>query len=473
MRTRSVAATSRRLSAAPAGRARLGWRVLAAYAAPAFSQTMIHGPTGSVIQGVYAKYFGVSLQSIATVLLVASVFDATASPVAGYLSDRHCARGGTRRPWLLGGSLFSVVACWFLFAPTPPVTVWYFGAWLLLTYAGWATAEVPYAAWMAEITTDYDERTRLATWRGVAMYGGAMAFAAIPYLPIFPTSEFTPASLRWTAILAAVALPLFSTIAVLKVPAGGTEAVPGVQRDAWRGVVGNPPLLRFALLFFLYNLASGVMNGVMFFYIDSHLHLGAFMAGLFLLTLPLGALAVPLWGSLCRRFGKQRAWAAGAAGGALATLLFIAVPVGPAGTIWLAAVQVLMILVYAGFPVAAPAVLADVIDYGRLRFGVDYAGTYFAIYNVMYKAVPGFGAALAIALIGFGGFDARIVEQSSSGTFALLATFCGIPALLLAVVAPLLWYFPIDARRQRIIVARLARREARAHRTAPTPLPSP
>jgi Na+/melibiose symporter-like transporter len=81
------------------------------------------------------------------------------------------------------------------------------------------------------------------------------------------------------------------------------------------------------------------------------------------------------------------------AGGALATLLFIAVPVGPAGTIWLAAVQVLMILVYAGFPVAAPAVLADVIDYGRLRFGVDYAGTYFAIYNVMYKAVPGFGAA--------------------------------------------------------------------------------
>jgi Na+/melibiose symporter-like transporter len=460
------------MSVASAGRAPLGWRVLAAYAAPAFSQTMIHGPTGSVIQGVYAKYFGVPLQSIATVLLVASLFDATVNPVVGYLSDRHCARGGTRKPWLLTGSLFSVVACWFLFAPAPPVTVGYFGAWLLLAFAGWATAEVPYAAWMAEITSDYDERTRLATWRGVAMYGGAMAFAAIPYLPIFPTSEFTPASLRWTAILAAVALPLFATSAVLTVPAGAAAAEPGVARNAWRGVFRNRPLLWFALLFFLYNLASGVMNGVMFFYVDSHLHLGPFMAGLFLLSLPLGALAVPMWGALCRRFGKQHAWAAGAAGSALAVLLFITVPVGPSGTVWLAGVQVVVILLFAGFPVAAPAVLADVIDYGRLRFGVDYAGTYFAIYNVMYKAVPGLGAALAIALIGLGGFDARLAEQSPSGTFALLATFCGVPAVLLAVVAPMLWYFPIDARRQRAIVTRLQRRDARGRQAANAPLPT-
>ena len=426
-----------------------------------------------MIQGVYAKYFGVPLKSIAVVLLLASLFDATVNPMAGYLSDRHCARGGTRKPWLLAGSLASVVACWFLFAPSGTVTMYYFGGWLLLAYAGWATAEVPYAAWMAEITSDYDERTRLATWRGVAMYGGAMAFAAIPYLPIFPTSEFTPGSLRWTAILAAVALPLFSTVAVLVVPAGAVAAEPTVPRNAWRGVVGNRPLLQFALLFFLYHLASGVMNGVMFFYIDSHLHLGPFMAGLFLLTLPLGALAVPLWGFLCRRYGKQRAWAAGAAGSALAILLFTTVPVGPSGTVWLACVQVLVILLYAGFPVAAPAVLADVIDYGRLRFGVDYAGTYFAIYNVMYKAVPGLGAAIAITLVGLGGFDARLAEQSPSGTFALLAAFCGVPALLLTVVTPMLWYFPIDARRQRIIVERLKRREARGRRATSMPLPSP
>jgi len=457
-----------RMSASPPRRTSLDWGVLAAYAAPAFSQTMIHGPTGSVIQGVYAKYFGVPLASIASVLLLASIVDATVNPVVGYLSDRHCAAGGTRKPWLLAGSLLSVVACWCLFAPSPPVTVGYFLAWLLLTYTGWAIAEVPYAAWMAEISSDYDDRTRLSTWRGVAMYGGAIAFAVIPYLPIFPTTEFTPASLRWTAILAAVALPLFSLWAVWRVPAGAVVAQSSVPRNAWAGVLRNGPLLRFAGLFFLYNLASGVMNGVMFFYIDSHLHLGPFMAGLFLLTLPLGALAVPLWGALCRRFGKQRAWAAGAAGSALGIMLYVAVPIGPHGTLWLALVQVAVILLYAGFPVAAPAVLADVIDYGRLKFGVDYAGTYFAIYNVMYKAVPGFGAALGLALIGIGGFDASMAQQTSSGTLTLLATFAGIPAALLLIVAPLLWSFPIDARRHRVIIERLRRRDARRLRTVPS-----
>jgi Na+/melibiose symporter-like transporter len=128
------------------------------------------------------------------------------------------------------------------------------------------------------------------------------------------------------------------------------------------------------------------------------------------------------------------------------------------------AVQLLVILLYAGFPVAAPAVLADVIDYGKLRFGVDHAGTYFAIYNVMYKAVPGFGAALAIALISYGGFDARLTEQSVTGTWALLTTFSVIPAVLLAIVVPLIWYFPIDARRQRVIISRLQSLEARATR---------
>lgn len=319
---------------------------------------------------------------------------------------------------------------------------------------------------MAEITSDYDERTRLATWRGVAMYGGAMAFAAIPFLPWLPTSEFTPDSLRATAVVAVIVLPLFATIAVLNVPAAAGAAITVARPTVWRGVFTNRPLLRFAALFFLYNLASGVITGLLYFYLDSHLHQGRFMAGLLLLALPLSAIAVPIWGHLCRRFGKQRAWSAGVAGTALAILLYALVPAGDAGTISLVIIQVVVFLLFAGFPVAAPAVLADVIDYGRWRFDADYAGTYFSIYNVMYKAVPGMGAALALALVESGGFDAQRMEQSIDGTRALLLTFCGLPALLLAIVAPLLWYFPIDARRQQIIVRRL---KSRAGRATPAP----
>ena len=96
---------------APPGGKRLSRKVLAAYAAPAFSQALIHGPVGTVIQGIYGKHFGVALASIAIVLVVSRVFDAVTDPVIGYLSDRYRSRWGKRKPWLLVGSLIAVVAC--------------------------------------------------------------------------------------------------------------------------------------------------------------------------------------------------------------------------------------------------------------------------------------------------------------------------------------------------------------------------
>ena len=187
-------------------------KVLAAYAAPAFSQALIHGPVGTVIQGIYGKHFGVALASIAIVLVVSRIFDAVTDPLIGYLSDRYRTRWGHRKPWLLAGSFIAVVACWYLYVPPGTVSATYFLVWFLLAYFGWTISEIPYRAWMAELSEDYDERTRIATWRTFARYLGFIAFYGIPLLPFFETSEFTPETLRVTAVLAAVALPATATM---------------------------------------------------------------------------------------------------------------------------------------------------------------------------------------------------------------------------------------------------------------------
>ena len=140
-------------------------------------------------------------------------------------------------------------------------------------------------------------------------------------------------------------------------------------------------------------------------------------------------------------------------------------PPGPAGTVPLILIQLGVVVSFAIFPVAAPAVLADVIDYARLRYGADYGGSYFAIYNVFYKSLANVGAAAALGAIGIAGFDAQAATQLQAGTTVLLLVFCGIPALLLAAAAPFIWRFPIDARRQGIIARRLALRDARLARS--------
>jgi Na+/melibiose symporter-like transporter len=183
-----------------------------------------------------------------------------------------------------------------------------------------------------------------------------------------------------------------------------------------------------------------------------------------LLTVVAAMASIPAWGWLCQRIGKHRAWALSCGIGAVLIPCFALVPQGPEGTVWLVLVQLGVVVSFAIFPVAAPAVLADVIDYARLRYGADYGGSYFAIYNVFYKSLANVGGAIALGVVGFAGFDPQLPAQPQSATTALLVVYCGIPALLLAIAAPLIWRFPIDARRQAVIAKRLAARDARAAR---------
>ena len=163
-------------------------------------------------------------------LVVSRIFDAVTDPIIGYLSDRYRTRWGHRKPWLVGGSFVAVVACWFLYVPPGTVSATYFLVWFLIAYLGWTISEIPYRAWMAELSEDYDERTRIATWRTFARYMGFIAFYGIPLLPLFETSEFTPETLRVTAILATVALPTTALIAALMVPGRASCASPRESR---------------------------------------------------------------------------------------------------------------------------------------------------------------------------------------------------------------------------------------------------
>lgn len=442
----------------------LSRKVLAAYAAPAFAQALIHGPAGAIIQGIYGKHFGVPLASLALVLLVGRIFDAVTDPVIGYLSDRVRTRWGHRKPWIVCGSLIAVVACWFLYAPPGEVTTGYFLFWFLLAYLGWTISEIPYRAWMAEISRDYDERTRIAAWRTVAMYLGFTAFYGIPFLPMFETTEFTPETLRVTAVLAAVALPLAAVIAVSIVPTGVDSRSRERQRlrDAWPALARNRPFLVLLATFAIGATGSGMAFGALFFFVDGHLGLGAALAFLFLLGAPIGALSMPLWSSVARRIGKQRTWAIGNVISATLLLLHLLIPAGPAGQPWLIAAFACVFVVSSVGVVVPLAMLADIVDYGRLRFRGDYAGSYFSVQTLTEKGVAGLGAAVGLAVAGWFGFDPQLADQSSQGTLGLLLAFPILPAALSFLTVPLIWRFPIDERRQKIIVRRLAQREARS-----------
>ena len=103
------------------------------YALPTSSAGCLLAPM-AIVQGVYAKHYGLSLEGLALVFLCSRVFDAITDPLIGYLSDRYYQRTGTRKPFMLAGGVLFVVSAYFLYIPPTTPSLLYFFFWFIYRF---------------------------------------------------------------------------------------------------------------------------------------------------------------------------------------------------------------------------------------------------------------------------------------------------------------------------------------------------
>lgn len=134
----------------------------------------------------YGQAFNMPSAQVGFALMLAFLFDAFSDPIVGYLSDNTKSPLGRRHIYMYGAALPVALAFWLLWNPpdilvdTPDKTglFWFLvvvaiGVRLLITFY-----EVPCTALAAELTTDYDDRTRLLTLRSVFVFSGGVVMAA-------------------------------------------------------------------------------------------------------------------------------------------------------------------------------------------------------------------------------------------------------------------------------------------------------
>jgi Na+/melibiose symporter-like transporter len=144
----------------------------------------------------YSQVLGLDARLAGLALAIGFAFDAVTDPLVGYLSDNTKSRWGRRHPFLYASVLPLALSYFLLWHPPPFVqgdtAMFVYLLLSLLALRGSSTLFlVPAYAMCAEITSDYDERTRLfARYNTVFSIIGNGMSVLMYALWLVPTAEY-------------------------------------------------------------------------------------------------------------------------------------------------------------------------------------------------------------------------------------------------------------------------------------------
>lgn len=446
---------------------------LIAYGLAAFGPGLLITPMTSYVPQLYAKEFGISLGALGAALVILRIVNAFTDQLIGYISDRTRTRWGARKPWLAVGATLTLIAAFFLLQPPPMVSLTYLIAWKIVYDFAYTVTDINYTSWGAELSPDYNTRSRITGMRGLFSQIGNIGNDILPiivfWLGLTASSAYSIETLHYFFIVALVVIPSTMVYSLMRAPRGRPlpEQRPNLK-GFLKAVTKNKPLWMYVISFMMCGMGLGVLSIIFTFY-DGYLNLGSwypYLMTVFALTM---AGAVPVWTWIAQKIGKHYCffWAITISSLAMQGYWFI----NPA-TMDLPAILgisfVVVFLIGAGASaliVVSPSILADIADYGRLKTGEQRTAGYYAFYMLTNKIATALGAGGAFMLLDAFGYDARAGAVNTGwAAFGMLFTVALLPAIIKIAGASIMLRFPLDARRHAIIQKRLEQLDARRAR---------
>lgn len=437
----------------------LGRKRLLAYAAPSLVTSVAALPMALFVPAFYADDLGLPLAAVGAAIAVSRLLDVVTDPLIGALSDRLHLPFGRRKPWMLLGVPLFALSLWKIFVPGNAATPTYLLTWSALLYLGFTMIDLPHKAWGAELSTDYDERSRITSWReGISAAGQVLLLGSLVWLAAHGI-DTAAEQLRGIALAVVVGLPVLLAACVSGVPENEPEGYAHESRSTAAGLVivaRNPAFLRMVgcVLFFVAGVA---IQGTLHRLVLADVMGDEVRFPLMILLENLATLAaVPLWLAISVRVGKHRTLMAAAFWIALWSLPLVVLREGD--TTILIATIVIRGSSFASILFLANSIAADVIDVDTLESGEQRSGLFFAVWGMVTKLSLALGVLLGTTLPSAFGYEPAAVATSLEVQTPLMAIYGAVPALLMATGALLLWHFPITRERHAQIRAELAAR---------------
>ncbi|WP_022900628.1 MFS transporter [Humibacter albus] len=409
---------------------------------------------GLVLVFYLTDTLGVAALAAGILVTAAKVWDVIIDPVIGSLSDRQLGHRGTRRPLMITGGIGLPLFFMLTFAVPAGTAPGLAGVWVFLAFMLTATAfslfQVPYIALPAELASDYDQRTRLLTWRVVVLTFAILLFGAGgPALrDAFPRDPYFGYLVM--AVVAGVVIGVGMVVSSFVAPKGVTgmpvPARTSIVRHYATGIRAlrtSQPFRALLLAYLLQAVATGEMLAAANYVAKHVLHSSDAVTFLFVALIGPALLVTPLWGVAARRIGKER-------GFLLASILFGIAALSMLLLLWMPGAWVYLPVAlcgagYAGMQSLPMAMLPDVISHDARENGPGRAGIFGGMWTAGETTGMALGATVLSIVLAATGYLASTgtesVSQPPLAVAGIVLSFSIVPAVLVAVsLVPLLRY---------------------------------
>lgn len=427
----------------------------------------------SLTTTIIGAYFAIFLTDVvgvppgiaALAIFVGRSWDYINDPLIGHLSDRTRTRWGRRRPFLLFGALPFALAFTIMWWRPPlegdiPLVIYYALAYVLYDAAA-TFLYMPYFALTPELTTDYDERTSLTSYRMFfSILGSLLAFT----LPLAIVGTFTPENSS-RVLTMGLTFGIVAALPFLPIFLGTREREQYLEqerpdlRQSLRAASRNRPFVLSMLMFLFTWISVEIVQATLLYFIKYCVRREAqsdlIMAVIFVTAI----FALPIWRWASQRWSKRWAFIGGIAFWAVVQIVLITVTPSTGLSV------ILLLCVLAGIGVAAAhvlpwAIIPDAVEWGEWKTGKRHEGMLYSLTTLIRKAATSVAIPLTLLLLEFTGYVPNAAQQPNSALLGIRIVIGPIPAVLLCGGILFAYLYPLSREQHAQVVRELEARRA-------------
>ncbi|MBD2777930.1 MFS transporter [Iningainema tapete] len=429
----------------------------------------------------FTNVAGIPAGLAGSILMIGKIWDAVNDPIVGVLTDKTTSRWGRRLPWLLYGAIpFGIFFFlqWIVprFSPNTSTNMWalfwYYVAIGVLSQVFYTVVNLPYTAMTPELTQDYDERTKLNSFRFAFSIGGSILSLILAKIVIDTIADRQQQFLVLAGICTVISvLSLYWCVwgtrdRIMVFEAKRTPIEPEASipiSEQLKIAFANRPFLYVIGIYLCSWLAVQVTASNLPFFIIYCMRLKESDVPIVLIGVQGTALLMLfVWTALSQRIGKKAVYFMGmslwiiAAGG-----LFFLQP-GQIGLMYIMAVM-------AGIGVSTAylvpwSMIPDVIELDELQTGQRREGIFYSFMVLLQK----FGLAFGLFLVGIAletsGFKEAVAgqttlpQQPDSALQAIRIAVGPLPTIFLIAGLFLTYFYPITRELHAEVLLKLQER---------------